>query len=176
MIGRRRVVDLWASAVPVVLVLVALGGIGYIVADSLRAREQEDKIQVITKFVRAECGPKLSTKRGCQELLDRILKSASPEQLTYLRGKNGLDGRDGIDGARGPQGPPGAKGAPGSRGPRGLRGPRGARGPAGPRGIQGFPGPIGPPGQPGRPGASGANGANGAAGVNASVCVTNVCL
>lgn len=97
-----------------------------------------------------------------RELLDRLLRSATPQQKARLRGPRGHDGargstgRRGARGARGAQGVPGARGIPGAtvRGPAGIPGrpgssSTGARGPTGPQG------PAGPDGAPGTPGSAG---------------------
>lgn len=133
----------WVSSAPLILVLMILGSIGYIVADTIRAKETDNRIRVITSVVRAECGPKVATHKSCQALLTRLLANADPKQIALLRGSRGFVGLRGPAGAVGPRGNPGPKGL---RGLRGLQGSRGIPGPAGPQGAQGVPGLAGAPG------------------------------
>lgn len=154
---RTRLHTVWLTIVPALVGLTMLAMIGYAIADTMREQETQARITVtertIERVVRARCAEGVTDPRGCQRLLDRLLKNASPTQRAALQGERGAVGPRGATGTQGPSGITGMRGEPGARGTRGLTGPIGPTGPtgAGTVGPPGPPGPAGPPGTPGRP-------------------------
>lgn len=150
----RKFADLTTKHAPVVTgvlitaMLVSMGGVAYAI---ISQQETEERLTVVERVVRAECGAgsdPQETRQGCQRLLARIIANADPEQIELLRGPKGDKGERGEPGKAGPPGPPGPHG---EQGPRGVPG-EAVRGPRGATGATGRPGPVGPPGSPGLPG------------------------
>ncbi len=178
-LGRRSTLVLGIAGV---LVLAAIAGTLYLVLSTLDVRqrqdEQDNRLQVVERVVRAECGAQstaAAAKVGCQKLLQRIIDNAAPDQIAALRGAPGADGEDGADGtdgATGPRGATGRTGPAGATGARGGAGPRGATGAPGATGPAGSPGGVGPRGPVGPTGPQGPQGPQGRPGVSAGVGVS----